>query len=294
MTPPRQTKRPGERRPDGGWTGARDKRGSGRAGAAKPASSRARADSKPAGGREGSREQSPRGGATQRARPAPVPDPEKLVARQPWASLRNMLEGAPAGVEPSLALLKRYAFELLTWNRGVSNLISRHDEMRLVDRHVAESLFPAGILRASGCERFVDLGSGAGLPAIPLAIAGVGTQWTLVESRRNKTLFMRKALQECGLKNIVVVCSRLETLIEEEAAQHLCDGFTSRATMTVGPTLEMAGRLVKPGGRAFLWKGSSFETELKAADPAWERDWAFEAAHPIVSGPNVLAVFLRQ
>ena len=59
-------------------------------------------------------------------------------------------------------LLRRYAFELLTWNRGVSNLISRHDENRLVERHVSESLFPVELLRSSGCERFMDLGSGAG------------------------------------------------------------------------------------------------------------------------------------
>ena len=198
------------------------------------------------------------------------------------------------GIEPALALLKKYAFELLNWNRGVSNLISRHDEMRLVERHVAESLFPAALLRASGCERFVDLGSGAGLPAIPLLIAGVGVHWTLVESRRNKTLFMRKAIQECALKNVDVECSRLETLVEESAADYACDGFTSRATMTIGPTLDMAARIVKPGGRAFLWKGSSFDQELKSPEATWDAEWTFDAVHPIMAGPNVVAVFIKK
>jgi len=216
------------------------------------------------------------------------------VARQPWSGLRPLLAHAPDGEDVALDLMRRYALELLTWNRGVSNLISRHDEGRLVERHISESLVPAELIRASGCERILDLGSGAGLPAIPLAIAGVGAHWTLVESRRNKTLFMRKALQTCELKNIDVVCSRLETLIEEALEGHVCDGFTSRATMTIGPTLLMAAKLVRPDGRAFLWKGSSVQQELEATRSEWEPDWMFDASHPILEGPNSVAVFIRK
>lgn len=221
-------------------------------------------------------------------------DPEKLVARQAWSALRPLLERAHADVEPTLARLRSYAISLLEWNRGVSNLISRHDEERLVERHIAESIQPAALLRESGCERFVDLGSGAGLPAIPLAIAGVGRSWSLVESRRNKTLFMRKASEDLELKGIEVLCARLEVAIEEDADALACDGFTSRATMTVGPTLEMAARIVRSGGSAFLWKGSSYSEEMVAAEAEWQRSWSFEAAHPIGEGPNVIAVFKRK
>lgn len=216
------------------------------------------------------------------------------MARQDWAALRGMLSGTPAEIEATLERLKQYALSLLEWNRGVSNLVSRHDEARLVERHLAESIHPAALLRESGCERFLDLGSGAGLPGIPLAIVGVGRHWTLVESRRNKTLFMRKALQDCQIKNIDIACARLETLIEEDAAVLECDGFTSRATMTVAPTLAMAASIVRSGGKAFLWKGSSFQQEMDENRGAWEADWVFEGAPQILSGPNVVVVFKRK
>ncbi len=221
-------------------------------------------------------------------------DPEKLVARQPWANLRPLLESAGCDVESALASLRVYATELLAWNRGVSNLISRHDETRLVDRHLAESLQPASLLRASGCRQFVDLGSGSGLPGLPLAIVGVGEAWTLVESRRNKTLFMRKVCEVLKLKNVRVKCSRLETLIEEAPQELSCDGFTSRATMTIEPTLAMAAAIVRPGGRAFLWKGSGYVDEMANTKAEWSRDWEFEQGTPIFAGPNVVAIFIRK
>jgi 16S rRNA (guanine527-N7)-methyltransferase len=205
--------------------------------------------------------------------------------------LRPLLEAPGLHVELAMVALRQYAGALLEWNRGVSNLISRHDEGRLVERHLAESLWPATLLRDSGCERFVDLGSGAGLPAIPLAIAGVGKRWTLVESRRNKTLFVRKYLQDSAMPNIEVMTARLEVAIEEDAAALACDGFTSRATMTAGPTLALAASIVRTGGKAFLWKGSGLEQELKASEREWSGEWRFTGTTPIASGPVVVAVF---
>jgi 16S rRNA (guanine527-N7)-methyltransferase len=217
-----------------------------------------------------------------------------VLARQPWTTLLELLPAGPREPEATLTALRGYALSLLEWNRGVSNLISRHDEARLVERHLAESLQPAALILASGCRRLIDLGSGAGLPAIPLAVAGVGTWWTLVESRRNKTLFMRKAVMDLGLKNIDVSCSRLENLILEPEFTPVYDGFTSRATMAVGPTLELAHAAIVPGGHAFLWKGSGYVGEMEATRADWEPTWKFEAAHPILAGQNSVVVFVKK
>ena len=73
-----------------------------------------------------------------------------------------------------------------------------------------------------------------------------------------------------------------------------CDGFTSRATMKAEPTLELAARIVRPGGYAVLWKGSGLEGELGARDARWERDWKPPATHPIGAGPNSISVFERR
>ncbi len=239
-----------------------------------------------------SRPSAPRKPATQRRDPAPS-DPDRVLARQPWAALRPLLAGV-GDVEATIAQLREYTRQLLEWNRGVSNLVSRNDEMRLVERHIAESLAPVARMREAGCRKLLDLGSGAGLPAIPLAIAGIGEKWTLVESRRNKTLFMRKALSDMKMEHIEVACSRLETLIDEPEFLADFDGFTSRATMAVGPTLELATHVVVHGGRAFLWKGSGFEDERLASESDWSHDWTFEDATTILEGPNCLAVFVRK
>ena len=207
--------------------------------------------------------------------------------------LRALVPGGGAESDARLAALRGYTKQLLEWNRGVSNLISRNDEPRIVDRHIRESILPAQLLVDSGCRRFLDFGSGAGLPAIPLALCGVGEHWTLVESRRNKTLFLRKVQQDNGLKHIDVRTARLETVIEEAEGSLKVDAFTSRATATVGPTLEMAAHVVERGGKAFLWKGSSYEQEMEAARATWEGDWRFERAIPLGDGPNVVSIFER-
>jgi 16S rRNA (guanine527-N7)-methyltransferase len=192
-----------------------------------------------------------------------------------------------------LARLRSFALELLHWNRGVSNLISHADESRLVERHIAESLAGVPVLHSLTCTHIVDLGSGGGFPAIPLAIAGIGARWTLVESRRNKTLFLRRVVERLELREIEVVTGRLEVLVETEPDALQCDGFTSRATMKAEPTLELAARIVRPGGHAVLWKGSGLEQELNESSAGWKRDWSAPRVSKIGDGPNSIAVFER-
>jgi 16S rRNA (guanine527-N7)-methyltransferase len=194
----------------------------------------------------------------------------------------------------ALARLRHFALELLQWNRGVSNLVSHDDETRLVERHIAESIAGCKLINDKGCKVLVDFGSGGGFPALPLALAGVGERWTLVESRRNKTLFLRRAVQELAIAGVDVRTGRLEALVEEDAGGLACYGFTSRATMKLAPTLELAARIVRPGGHAFLWKGSGVDDELRAAGAEWREAWHDVARVPIAGGPNSIAVFERK
>lgn len=217
---------------------------------------------------------------------------DKLLARQPWEVLRTPLHRAGAEPGAAMDLLRRYARLLIEWNRTSSNLMSHNDEVRFVERHLLESVAPAHLLKESNCTRWVDLGSGGGLPAIPLAIAGVGERWTLVESRRTKTLFIRKSLQEIAFKNVETVNDRIENFILDPSKLGSFDGFTSRATLRLGPTLEFAARLVSPGGSAFLWKGSGVEREMEE-ETAWRSDWTFSSSAPVGLGPNVVIRFIR-
>lgn len=189
--------------------------------------------------------------------------------------------------------MRRYCELLLQWNRKVSNLISNNDEARIVARHIIESLEPAPWLRDSGAARWLDFGSGAGLPAIPLAMCGVGGEWTLVESRRTKTLFLRKALEELGMKHVSVVHARLEDLIDEVNHANSYEGFTSRATLPLGPTLALAATFVRPQGTAFLWKGSRRDEEM-AADRSWQEKWELDDLIAIGDGKTAVARFKRR
>jgi 16S rRNA (guanine527-N7)-methyltransferase len=216
------------------------------------------------------------------------------VVRMPWASLRARLPGDEAIREAALERLRSFALELLRWNRGVSNLVSHDDEARLVDRHIAESLATEEVQNMLTDKKIVDFGSGGGFPALPLVLAGCGREWTLVESRRNKTLFLRRAVQELGLHNVRVVTGRLEALVEQAPDELSCDAFTSRATMKLGPTLGIAAHIVGPGGVALLWKGSGFSEEAKDAAYDWRRDWEERGVVPLPGGPNVVAVFIRK
>ncbi|MBI5710435.1 MAG: 16S rRNA (guanine(527)-N(7))-methyltransferase RsmG [Candidatus Eisenbacteria bacterium] len=217
----------------------------------------------------------------------------EVLERQPWDSLTPHLLKVGADPEQATARLRRYTELLLQWNRGVSNLISRNDEARIVERHIAESIEPAHWLKASGAARWLDFGSGGGLPALPLALVGVGSSWTLVESRRTKTLFMRKALQELGVDGVRVVLARLESLSDEVGEVELFEGFTSRATLPLGPTLVMAAGWVAPGGSAFLWKGSKREDEM-ASDRRWEEAWDLDGLLGIGQGQTAVARFRRK
>lgn len=226
-------------------------------------------------------------------RGGPAATIDRLLDRQPWDALIPHLLKAGARVEPTTELLRRYARMLIEWNRSVSNLISRNDEARIVERHIAESVEPAAWLKSCPATRWLDFGSGAGLPAIPLAIAGVGPRWTLVESRRMKTLFVRKAIESLGLRDIEVVVARLENLGNGAERLEAYSGFTSRATVALGPTLTLATRFVAPGGTAFLWKGSQREQEM-SADPSWQDAWEFEGLLGIGQGQTTVVRLARK
>ena len=222
----------------------------------------------------------------------PAAPTESVLRRQDWARLAPHLLKLSVDVEAGSAKLREFGALLLEWNGNFSNLISRNDAQRLLDRHILEAIEPAHWLKASGAENWLDFGSGGGLPALPLALVGVGEKWTLVESRRNKTLFLRKAAQDFHLEHVSVVLDRLENLPTPTPGKEF-DAFTSRATLPLAPTLELAARFVRGGGTAFLWKGSRRDDEMSASD-AWQKYWDLDGLLGIGNGQTVVSRFKRK
>ena len=110
-------------------------------------------------------------------------------------------------------VLARFAELIRHWNR-FANLVSRRDERRIEDRHLRDSLSLVAVLLkvAAGSEtpanpvRIADVGSGAGLPGIPLAVVLPGAHVTLIERSAKKSRFLQQAILQLGLPNADVVC----------------------------------------------------------------------------------------
>ena len=135
-----------------------------------------------------------------------------------------------------------------------TNLLSTGDLGRL-DEHIVDS---AALLRAVDVgDRLADIGSGAGLPGIVVAVARPGTAVTLVDARRSKAVFLKQAVRQLQLSNVRVVHERLERLPETQQYTMA----TSRALGDITKTLAPSLRVVEPGGRLVLFKGPGWPDE---------------------------------
>ena len=161
-----------------------------------------------------------------------------------------------------LALLER-------WN-GAYNLTAIRDPTEMVTRHLLDSLAILPYVRG---ETLADLGTGPGLPGIPLAIAAPGRQVLLVDSNGKKVRFLREAIRALKLDGVRALQSR----VEEVDGQFDC--VTARAFASLGDMLTWGGHLLAPSGIWLAMKGKVPDDELTAVPPGF-----------IVRGIHTLAV----
>jgi 16S rRNA (guanine527-N7)-methyltransferase len=181
------------------------------------------------------------------------------------------IELAPEAV----SRLERY--ERLLLERAIPmGMIAPTDEPRLRERHIWDSMRAAPLLPSDGTA--CDLGSGAGLPGLVLAIARPDVRWVLVEVRRNRARFLEEAA--AGLENVVVHSRRLETFRERVNA------CTARAFAPASGSWEAADRVLVPDGFLIYWAGSSFDPY---ADLPQDVSWRlFRSPALARSGPLVI------
>ena len=149
--------------------------------------------------------------------------------------------------DAQVATLERYLDLLEKWNR-VYNLTAIRERSRMVTHHLLDSLAVLPHVRGP---RVLDVGSGAGLPGIPIAIAGPALQVTLLESNHKKSAFLTQAVAELSLANVQVVTERVESW--QPAARF--DTIVSRAFAELGEFVALAGRLLAPQGVLAAMKG---------------------------------------
>ncbi|SEM41748.1 16S rRNA m(7)G-527 methyltransferase [Pseudoxanthomonas sp. GM95] len=169
---------------------------------------------------------------------------------------------ADLGLSPDLAPpLLAYLALLVRWN-GTYNLTAVRDPRQMVTRHLLDSL---AMHRFVSTGTLADLGTGPGLPGIPLAIAHPQLQVTLVESNGKKARFLREAVRQLKLPNATVAESRAEALDRPAAYDHL----TARALDTLAGIIEVGGHLLKPGGTLLAMKGVMPHDEIAALPAGW-------------------------
>lgn len=145
-------------------------------------------------------------------------------------------------------------------------LVSETDRDVLWERHIADSLRATRALREEDARCF-DLGSGAGLPGIPLAIALPDRDFVLIEARRRGVAFLELAVDTLGLGNVRVLLDRAESVGARVAAGELepADLATSRALAPIDRSWRLAAPLLRPGGRLVYFAGEGLAEPEAAA-----------------------------
>jgi 16S rRNA (guanine527-N7)-methyltransferase len=150
--------------------------------------------------------------------------------------------------QPAHARLASYLELIAKWNR-VHNLTAVRETDQMVVLHVLDSL--SVLPHIMGARRLLDVGSGPGLPGIPIAIARPDAQVTLLDSSHKKATFLRQATSELALANVDVACER----VEQWQPQQRFDAVISRAFSDLPDFVAQAQHLVAPGGQLIAMKG---------------------------------------
>ena len=168
------------------------------------------------------------------------------------------LDLPPSAQERLLA----FAALLGKWNR-VYNLTALRDETQVISHHLLDSL--AVLPHLGDAKRLADIGSGGGLPGIPLAIARPQLPVALVESNQKKSAFEQQAKIELGLANVSVHCERAEAWQPEEK----CDVVISRAFSDLAEFVKLTGHLLAEGGVLLAMKGVHPYEEIAQLPAGW-------------------------
>ncbi|HEU5338186.1 MAG TPA: 16S rRNA (guanine(527)-N(7))-methyltransferase RsmG [Sulfuricaulis sp.] len=165
---------------------------------------------------------------------------------------------------PVLEKLLNFLELLEKWNQSY-NLTAVRDPEQMVPRHLLDSLSVLPYLHGA---RVLDIGTGAGLPGIPLALARPDMEFTLLDSNAKKTRFATQAVHDLGLKNTRIVQERVEKFHPPEKF----DTLIARAFASIPDMLAASRHLCAPDGRFLVMKGVFPQEELAAVTDGYRAE----------------------
>ncbi len=168
----------------------------------------------------------------------------------------------------SLERLSLYSEKLLAANREF-NLLARGQEKVFLERHLVDSLVALPLL-SPWPGPWVDLGTGGGLPGLPLAICSMSRPVFLVESKEKKARFLEKIVSLMGLERVLVLNTRAEELARNPEYREQANVVMARGLAPLPSLLELALPLIRVGGILLAWKGPALDEELEKSQQALE------------------------
>ena len=186
-------------------------------------------------------------------------DPEERAREVDWIVRESRALGVP--IDDAGAQLLARLTDLLQQASARANLTAIRGRADIWLKHHLDSLAAALVVPERAVGLAVDVGSGAGFPGIPLAIARPGLRVALVESVQRKAAFLRLAVRELGLEGVQVVAERAEVLAHRPAWRGRADWAFSRAVGSLAVSVELCGPLVRQGGLVVVMKGPGVQAE---------------------------------
>ncbi len=206
--------------------------------------------------------------------PVRVPLPTRIQGLPPLpAEYDAVIDAGLPLVAPDLPVAARRAVGdhirlLLAWNAAI-NLSGIREPAAMAREHVLDSLAGLAVLRRSGVDEFVDLGSGGGFPGLPLALALPARRALLVESVAKKARFLEAAVGVAGLEGqVAVAATRAEAVAADPRHRGRWRGVVSRAVADLAELAELGLPLLDVGGLLVAWKRLPFDEELNRAEAA--------------------------
>ena len=168
------------------------------------------------------------------------------------------------------------------WNKAY-NLTSVRDPQEMLVKHILDSLVVSPYLQG---DRFIDVGTGPGLPGLPLAIINPSKQFVLLDSLGKRISFIRNAIRELGLTNVEPVLSR----VEDYHPDYQFDGVLSRAFASLKDMTEWCHHLPKSDGLFYALKGLYHEEEVKELNPQFKVKNVIKLEVPELTGERHLVI----